>query len=65
MAVLEGRAEAVIFSGGIGENSPLVRKNILGGMEWSGLTLDDAGNESVIGRDGESPRLNRNSLFSS
>ena len=52
LAVLEGRAEAVIFSGGIGENSPLVRKNILGGMEWCGLNLDDAGNESVIGRDG-------------
>ena len=52
LAVLEGRAEAVIFSGGIGENSPLVRKNILDGMEWCGLTLDDAGNESVIGRDG-------------
>ena len=52
LAVLEGRAEAVIFSGGIGENSPLVRKNLLGGMEWCGLNLDDAGNESVIGRDG-------------
>ncbi|MEO6163193.1 MAG: acetate kinase [Candidatus Binatia bacterium] len=52
LMVLEGRAEAVIFSGGIGENSPLVRKNILGGMEWFGLTLDDAGNESVIGCDG-------------
>ncbi len=52
LAVLEGRADAVIFSGGIGENSPLVRKNLLGGMEWCGLNLDDAGNESVIGRDG-------------
>jgi acetate kinase len=52
LAVLEGRAEAVIFSGGIGENSPLVRKNILGGMEWCGLNLDGAGNEGVIGRDG-------------
>ena len=52
LAVLEGRAEAVIFSGGIGENSPLVRKNLLGGMEWCGLNLDDAGNERVIGRDG-------------
>jgi acetate kinase len=52
LAVLEGRAEAVIFSGGIGENSPLARKNILSGMEWCGLNLDDAGNESVIGRDG-------------
>ena len=52
LTVLEGRAQAVIFSGGIGENSPLVRKKILGGMEWCGLTLDDAGNENVTGRDG-------------
>lgn len=47
-----GGAEAVIFSGGIGENSPLVRKNILNGMEWCGLRLDDAENARVIGRDG-------------
>ena len=53
LAVLEGRAEAVILSGGIGENSPLVRKKILSGMEWCGVTLDDAGNDSVIGRDGK------------
>jgi acetate kinase len=52
LAVLDGSAEAVIFSGGIGENSPLVRDKILGGMEWCGLRLDDAANESVIGRDG-------------
>ncbi len=45
LAVLDGAAQAVIFSGGIGENSPLVRKNILDGMEWCGLILDDAGNE--------------------
>ena len=51
LAVLGG-AEAVIFSGGIGENSPLVRKNILSGMEWCGLILDDAENARVIGRDG-------------
>jgi len=51
LAVLGG-AEAVIFSGGIGENSPLVRKNILSGMEWCGLRLDDAENARVIGRDG-------------
>lgn len=52
LAALEGRVEAVIFSGGIGENSPLVRKKILSGMEWCGLNLDDAGNDGVIGRDG-------------
>jgi acetate kinase len=52
LAVLEGAAQAVIFSGGIGENSPLVRRKILSGMAWCGLSLDDAENESAIGRDG-------------
>jgi len=52
LAVLEGKAEAVIFSGGIGENASLVRKKILSGMEWCSLSLDDAANEKVIGRDG-------------
>jgi acetate kinase len=51
LIVLAGAAQAVIFSGGIGENSPRVRKNILSGMEWCGLSLDDADNERVIGRD--------------
>ena len=53
LAVLAGAAQAVIFSGGIGENSTLVRKQILADMEWCGLSLDDAENERVIGRDGK------------
>jgi acetate kinase len=53
LAALDGAAEAVIFSGGIGENSPLVRKHILAGMEWSGVCLDGAANQTVLGRDGE------------
>ena len=52
LAVLDGAAQAVIFSGGIGENSPLVRGRICRGMEWCGLSLNDAENERVIGRDG-------------
>ena len=47
-----GGAEAVIFSGGIGENSALVRKLICAEMEWLGLRLDVGANETVIGRDG-------------
>jgi acetate kinase len=50
LAVLGG-AEAVIFSGGIGENSPLVREKICAGMEWCGLKLDAVANSTVIGRD--------------
>lgn len=53
LAVLGGAAQAVIFSGGIGENSPLVRKMILSGMEWCGLSLDHAANDKVIGCDGK------------
>ena len=48
-----GGAEAVIFSGGIGENAPLVRKLICEGMEWCGLTLDLRLNATITGRDGE------------
>ena len=51
LAVLGG-AEAVIFSGGIGENSPLVREKICAEMEWCGLKLDAVANSTVIGRDG-------------
>ena len=52
LTVLGGAAHAVIFSGGIGENSPLVRKNIADDMEWCGLSLDDTANQHVIGCDG-------------
>jgi acetate kinase len=47
-----GGAEAVIFSGGIGENAPSVREQICRGMEWCGLKLDGSLNAAVLGRDG-------------
>ncbi len=53
LAVLGGVAQAVIFSGGIGENAPLVRKSILDRMEWCGLSLDDTANDRIIGCDGK------------
>jgi acetate kinase len=34
-----GGGDAVIFTGGIGENSPEVRERICKGLEWLGLTL--------------------------
>jgi acetate kinase len=51
LAVLGG-AEAVMFSGGIGENSSLVRAMICHTMDWCGLHLDSSANEAVLGRDG-------------
>jgi acetate kinase len=47
-----GDADAVIFSGGIGENSPLVRQKICEKMEWCGLQLDAAVNGATLGKDG-------------
>lgn len=56
LAVLAGAAEAVIFSGGIGENAPLVRQKILSGMEWCGIEVDGAANQAVLGKDGKISR---------
>jgi acetate kinase len=47
-----GGAEAVVFSGGIGENSPLVRVKICEGMEWCGLHLDAKSNNELVGGEG-------------
>jgi acetate kinase len=51
LAALQG-ADAVIFSGGIGEHLPFIRKEICGGMEWCGLILDDVQNDSMLGTEG-------------
>ena len=41
-----GGADAVLFGGGVGENSPVIRARILAGMEWCGLKLDTAANQT-------------------
>lgn len=48
-----GGADAVVFTGGIGENSPDVRARICTGMEWAGLELDAVKNEETVGREGK------------
>jgi acetate kinase len=48
-----GGADAVVFTGGIGENSPDVRSRICAGMEWAGLRLDAAKNQDTVGREGK------------
>jgi acetate kinase len=48
-----GGADAVVFTGGIGENSPDVRARICSGMEWAGLRLDTAKNQDTVGREGK------------
>lgn len=52
LAVLRG-AEAVIFGGGIGENSPQVRSRICAGMQWCGMVIDENRNNTMIGIEGK------------
>jgi acetate kinase len=47
-------AEAVVFAGGIGENSPEIRRRICEGLDFLGIALDPARNEAMIdGKEGE------------
>ena len=48
LAVLDG-ADAVVLTGGIGENSADIRKRILGGLGWFGLQIDEAANDRIVG----------------
>src|SRR5579864_1669779 len=47
-----GGADAIVFTGGIGENSPAVRANICEGLEWAGLSLDGERNQKTMGVEG-------------
>ena len=47
-----GGADAVVFTGGIGENSREVRERICSEMEWAGLRIDAAKNRATVGREG-------------
>ncbi len=51
LACMQG-ADAVVFTGGIGENSPDIRAHICAGMEWAGLQIDDARNQQTVGCEG-------------
>ena len=51
LAALNG-ASAIVFGGGIGENTILVRKLVCQKLAWCGLTLDDRRNQQVIDREG-------------
>jgi acetate kinase len=50
MAALGG-VDAILFGGGVGENSPVIREKILHDMEWCGLALDHNTNESTVGKE--------------
>jgi acetate kinase len=47
-----GSATAVVFGGGIGENTPYVRQLICDGLDWLGLRFDPERNATLIDREG-------------
>jgi acetate kinase len=47
-----GRADAVVLTGGIGENAVAMRERILLGMAGLGLELDCVSNRECVGREG-------------
>ena len=51
LAVLGG-ADAILFGGGVGENAPAVRAQILNGLEWAGIAVDAARNAAARGSEG-------------
>ncbi len=51
-AVLDG-VDAVVFTGGIGENSPEVRAKICGGMTSLGIDVDGNKNQGTFSREGD------------
>jgi acetate kinase len=51
LAVMGG-ADGIVFTGGIGENSPEIRAQICAGMEWAGLKIDPGRNQKTIGKEG-------------
>lgn len=50
MAVLGG-VDAILFGGGVGENSSQVRAKILQGMEWLGVEPDPVRNDNTVGKE--------------
>lgn len=47
--VVLGGAEAVVFTGGIGENSRRVREHVCRDLAWAGIALDPAANAAAKG----------------
>ena len=61
LAAMNG-ADAIVFAGGIGENSPSIRERICAGLDWLGIRADQTKNSGLRGGaegrfDGDGSRL--------
>ncbi|HKK94272.1 MAG TPA: acetate kinase [Longimicrobiales bacterium] len=50
-----GGADGIVLTGGIGENSPEIRRRILEGLEWFGIEVDAQANGAMV--DGATGRI--------
>ncbi|HEY2190966.1 MAG TPA: acetate/propionate family kinase [Actinomycetospora sp.] len=54
MAAAAGGVDVLVFSGGVGENAPALRRRVVAGLGFLGLALDpDADTAAVGGREGD------------
>jgi len=54
-----GGSDAIVFTGGIGENSATIRERICNGFEWFGLEIDKEKNAGMFGgKEGEISSVN-------
>lgn len=49
-----GGAQAIVFTGGIGQNAAEVRAEICQGLQWFGVELDEEANQKIQGNQGGS-----------
>jgi acetate kinase len=52
LAAIGGAANGIVFGGGIGENTPLVRAMVCEGLEWCGVSIDQERNRQMVDREG-------------
>ena len=48
-----GGADAIVFGGGISENTPLVRERVCTSLCWCGLEMDPEKNRTLIDVEGQ------------
>ncbi len=58
-----GGADAIVFTGGIGENSRRIREGTCRNMEWAGIELDTERNQNVSGESCISAEGSRTQLW--
>jgi acetate kinase len=47
-----GGADAIVFGGGIGENTALIRERVCNSLRWGGLEMDTEANSRLIEQEG-------------